>query len=261
MIAMKIAMKTALQSAAQTVSKCILAITLLIAAPYAASQTVLQPQSQNATSSKFLPGLIKQVAIEGANDVELSQGSIDQVIIEGDTNARNQMELTLADGKLRIRHQNNWKFWNQSRVKIKITVRDLFEASLLGAGDLHVIGLLKVDKLHLRITGAGDVLVDELNTEELRVSISGAGDVKVAGSARYLAVSIAGSGDFMGEKLKAVQGKLSIAGAGDIKAWVTEELSASIAGAGAIDYWGNPPKVKQSIAGVGSVTNRGERPR
>ena len=243
----------------KTLAKGLIAISMLMVVPYAASQTALQPQSQNTTSSKFLPGPIKQLAIEGNSDVELSQGSIDQVIIEGDSNARNQMELTLADGKLRIRHQNNWKFWNQSKVKIKITVRDLNEASLLGAGDLHVIGLLKVDKLHLRITGAGDVLVDELNTDELRVSISGAGDVKVAGNARYLAVSIAGSGDFMGEKLKAVQGKLSIAGAGDIKAWVTEELTASIAGAGAIDYWGNPPKIKQSVAGVGSVTNRGDK--
>ena len=226
---MKTTVKTALQTAVQTVSNCILALTTLLVTPLSASQTVLQPQLQNATSSKFLPGLIKQVAIEGASDVELSQGSIDQVIIEGDTSARNQMELTLTDGKLRLRHQSNWKFWNQSRVKIKITVRDLNEASILGAGDLHIKGLLKAEKLHLRITGAGDVLVDEINAEELRVSISGAGDIKVAGTARYLAVSIAGSGDFMGEKLKAVQGKLSIAGAGDIKAWVTEELSASIA--------------------------------
>ena len=36
-----------------------------------------------------------------------------------------------------------------------------------------------------------------------------------------------------------------------------QALSASIAGAGAIDYWGNPSKIKQSIAGVGSVTSRG----
>lgn len=239
--------------------QCLLIVSLITLAPYASSQTALQPQSQNAASATFLPGPFKQLVIEGASDVQLSQGPIDQVIIEGDPGSRVQMELTVADGKLRIRHQSNWKFWNQSKIKIKVTVRDLTEASLLGAGDLRVLGLLKVDKLHLRITGAGDVLMDELNADELRVSISGSGDIKVAGSTRYLAVSIAGSGDFMGEKLKATQGKLSIAGAGDIKAWITEELSASIAGAGAIDYWGNPPKVKQSIAGVGSVTSRGDR--
>ena len=221
--------------------------------------SVIQPQSQNATSATYLPGAFKQIAIEGTSDVQLSQGSIDQVIVEGDQNARNQIEVTVADGKLSVRNLKNWKFWNASKLKLRITVRELNEASLLGAGDLRVIGPLKSDKLHLRITGAGDVMIDELVAEELRVSIAGAGDVKVAGVTRSLWVSIAGSGDFMGEKLRAIQAKLSIAGAGDIRAWVSEDLSASIAGAGSIEFWGNTAKVNQSVSGVGSVTSRGEK--
>ena len=223
------------------------------------SATPLQPQTQNATSATYLPGTFKHLVIEGTSDVQLVQGSVDQLIIEADQAARSQIEVTIVDGKLRVRHTNNWKFWNQSKLKLKITVRELNEASLLGAGDLRVIGPFKTDKLQLRITGAGDIMIDELTAEDLRVSISGAGDVKVAGLTRSLTVSIAGSGDFMGEKLRALQGKLSIAGAGDIKAWVTEDLSASIAGAGSIDYWGNPTKIKQSVAGVGSVTSRGDK--
>ena len=46
---------------------------------------------------------------------------------------------------------------------------------------------------------------------------------------------------------------MRIAGAGGISAYVTQEVDASIAGAGGITVKGNPPVFKKSVKGIGRI--------
>ena len=72
-----------------------------------------------------------------------------------------------------------------------------------------------------------------------------------------------GAGDFNAQDLQAKNVEISLMGAADAKVNATESLTASIKGAGDIRYSGNPPTIKKSIAGAGSVGRRSksERPR
>ena len=62
-----------------------------------------------------------------------------------------------------------------------------------------------------------------------------------------------GAGDVDADELKAEKATLRIAGAGGISAYVTQEVDASIAGAGGITVKGNPPVFKKSVKGIGRI--------
>lgn len=66
-------------------------------------------------------------------------------------------------------------------------------------------------------------------------------------------MSIAGSGAVDASDFIANRGHLSIAGSGDIRAYVSQAVTARVAGSGDIVVRGNPPQRSKKIAGSGSV--------
>ena len=57
--------------------------------------------------------------------------------------------------------------------------------------------------------------------------------------------------DLVGQEVRA-----RLTGTGRIAVNVTESLDASVPGTGSIEYSGNPPQVRKSVDGVGSVSAR-----
>lgn len=82
-----------------------------------------------------------------------------------------------------------------------------------GSGDVRAISVS--GPMHIRVTGAGDVIAKSGQVSDLSVAVAGSGDVKFGGVAGKLDVSIAGSGDVDVGK---VTGPISkhIAGSGSV---------------------------------------------
>jgi len=146
---------------------------------------------------------------------------------------------------------------NKYKLKTSLTVYVPINTSLKkivtkGAVDVSTQGKLKVDELQLKIEGSGD-LDATVEATALDVQVAGAGDVDITGTAERLNAVVKGAGDIDLKNLIAKKAILRIAGAGNISAHVTEEVDASIAGAGGITVKGNPPVFKKSVKGIGRI--------
>jgi hypothetical protein len=239
-----------------------LALSFAILFHSASFADLLKPIKEDAKAAWFKPADFIRLQVEGSADITVRQGNENEIVIDASAQARERIEIHQDGSQIKIRFNGGWKFWdnNSGSLKINITFKTLEDVSLSGSGNLHGKGRIKLPKLSLRMAGAGDFDFEDLHIDELRVSLAGAGDAKLLGEAKSLNLSIAGAGDYIGEKFKTQKSRVSIAGAGDAKVWATEELSISIAGAGSVSHWGRPKILKQSIAGVGSVNDRGEKP-
>ncbi len=221
------------------------------------SNPTVTPTGQKIPLNDF-----KKIRIQGAIEVVLVQGVDNFVMFENkDIEAKKgEVKIESRDGTLQIGSSDNWKLRREGVVKLTVGFKNIDDIRLQGSGNLMGTGPLKFDDVRLSIAGSGDIDLKEVQvSSELKASIGGSGNIKLAGTATSLNVSVAGSGDFAGEVFKADTVKVAIAGSGDVKVWSNKEISLSIAGSGNVDHWGPGKVVKQSIAGVGSVTPKGGR--
>ena len=82
------------------------------------------------------PGPFDSIEISGSANVRFTQGTSEQVSVDGDEEAQKAVELEVRNGVLYVRPGGSWKFWNSRRVQLDITARDLKRVMISGAADL-----------------------------------------------------------------------------------------------------------------------------
>jgi len=204
------------------------------------------------------------VSMRGIGKMTIDQGAEQKFSIEGDDVAISRINTRVEDGKLIIDVGRDWveklsagfDFLSQQDIRIFITVKDLDELEIAGAAEVEADGL-KVNDLTLKMIGASNVKVTDLEADTLRSEIPGAGKMLVTGKVKDQTVTLAGAGNFAGHKLKSKTAKVTLSGVGSAQLWVTGELDVTIAGVGSVEYYGNP-LLKQSVTMLGKVTSLGE---
>jgi hypothetical protein len=218
-----------------------------------------QPAAQPAEQRSYTPGSFDSIEIAGSAVVRFAQGASDQVVVEGDEDVQRSVRIELHGGALMIRPGGAWKFWNNQRVQISVTARDLKRLTISGAADFVATAPVALDTLAVNISGAGLARFDQFKAESLRFSVSGAGDGQFAGSTRELALGISGRGDFRGEQLQSQRCRVTVSGIGTVKVWAEQDLMISVSGIGKVDYWGTPEVTRRS-SGMATINGRGARP-
>jgi len=214
--------------------------------------------AQASEGKLYTPGPFEKIAIGGAADVKLVQGSEDQVFIAGDADVQKGVRVSLEDNTLTVQSKEGWKFWTSSRLQISVTARKLSSISLAGAANLHAPGPLAAERLVVKLAGTGQARLDDVTADSLQFSMAGAGEAQASGRVRELTLHVAGKGRLQAENLQCQQANVSISGLGNATLWVQEELRIKIAGAGFIDYWGRP-SVKPTVAGTSSIKGLGDK--
>ena len=215
--------------------------------------------AQGAEGRTYTPGHFDGIEVSGSAIVRFVQGTEDSVFIEGAGNALDGVQPEVRNGTLVIEPGGSWKFWNGQRPHVTITARELARVSILGAADFIAESPVNAARLVVNISGSGLARFDQLKVDQLSFRVSGSGNGQMAGVAREVDIKISGRSDFRGEKLMIERAKVAISGLGDAKLWVTKELNISVAGVGAVDYWGSPA-VQRSISGHATINDRGVKP-
>lgn len=171
------------------------------------------------------------VALRGSDDVDVTQGAAFSVTAEGDPRVLDQLEISVADGTLRIGRKSStgWN-WSGDGARVHVVMPRLERASVGGSGNLMVAQA--EGDFTGAVSGSGDLDVKRLNGGAATLSIAGSGRLTIAGTATALTADVAGSGDIDAEKLNATSGKVSIAGSGDVNATVAGPATVSIVGSG-----------------------------
>jgi hypothetical protein len=144
-----------------------------------------------------------------------------------------------------------WIFTADKRIRFRLTSHGVESLRITGAG--HVTSdQLESDRLELVISGAGRIRLAGVAAKSIETRLSGAADVEIAGSAERHDARISGAGSIRARGLVTARTAIVISGAGSCAVNAVEELDARISGAGSVSYDGNP-RVTQHVSGAGSV--------
>lgn len=129
------------------------------------------------------------------------------------------------------------------------------QLAVSGSGNL-IVDQLDVKSLTNTVSGSGDLRVDQLKADFIQTTLSGSGTCELAGETTKQSTRVSGSGDYLAFDLQSQSAALHLAGSGDVQAWVTENLDVNVVGSGDVEYYGTP-KVSQQVAGSGNVSGLG----
>ncbi|HKC64688.1 MAG TPA: DUF2807 domain-containing protein, partial [Pyrinomonadaceae bacterium] len=105
-------------------------------------------------------------------------------------------------------------------------------------------------------SGASDIAITGVKSDEFNIESSGAGSLKVSGEAKAVVINTSGAGEINAKDLHAEKVNITSSGAATADVYATEELRASVSGAGDVNYYGNPKTVNEDKSGAGSITKR-----
>ncbi|TFH07059.1 MAG: DUF2807 domain-containing protein [Candidatus Atribacteria bacterium] len=109
----------------------------------------------------------------------------------------------------------------------------------------------------LRISGAGDFDMGELQVQDLRIGVSGSGRVSSRGiDAKSVLVNISGSGKVSSDRLHAGEIQIKCSGSGKVAVddVVAETFSSTISGAGSVKAAGSARDAEIRISGSGALS-------
>ncbi len=197
-----------------------------------------------------------KVSFGVSGNLYINIGSEFKVELEGEKALLDEIVTDVSGGKLVIK-KDNWKWNNNEKVNVYITMPELTGLGVSGSGRAEIMNAVKTGDLNLSVSGSGKLYTTDINAERLDCSISGSGDIFVggSGSAGSADISISGSGNFSGDPLKIGSVSISISGSGNCSCNVSESLKASVSGSGSITYSGSP-KIDARVSGSGKVRSK-----
>jgi hypothetical protein len=105
----------------------------------------------------------------------------------------------------------------------------------------------------VKVEGAGETLLNKINTDRIDISYLGAGHLAANGKVKYLRLNAKGVGQVDTRKLQADRVDVQFEGVGNISVYAADLLNAVAKGIGSLTYYGHPKKVNKDVSGIGSV--------
>jgi len=185
-------------------------------------------------------------------DVFIKQGSISEVILEGDEETLENTETYVSGNKLKIRSDNSSWWKNSKKIKIYITLKEFTGVSVSGSGSVVNEGMLKGENVELHVSGSGDIDLN-LQARDTDISISGSGSVSLQGKGKTAGLSISGSGKLDAQDYVLETITIRISGSGGAYIYATKEIDSRISGSGTVRYKGEPDKLSNRSSGSGRL--------
>lgn len=107
-----------------------------------------------------------------------------------------------------------------------------------------------------KIRGAVKLTVKQVSGPIFALESKGASEVTLDGSVDRLLADMTGASQLVADNLQAKTAEISTTGAGDADVAVSDTLKVVITGAGKVTYSGNPPTIKKQITGAGSIRHK-----
>lgn len=195
------------------------------------------------------------IELQTSADVEIVKGDTFNISVSDYENLVSHLAVEVVDNCLIVKRESNkLNLWN-SKAKVRVTLPDpLYSLKISGSGDIEMQD--SFNDLHcLFVSGSGNIeLKGNCQLKKLEVQISGSGNIKATGSgtAQEIVAKIAGSGNMQFPQIKTKSVNCTISGSGNTSVYVEDKLEASLFGSGNIVYSGQPI-VKSNLSGSGHI--------
>lgn len=185
----------------------------------------------------------------GGLTINLVKNDSKTIIVTADENLMDNVETHVRAGTLHIDTKNISK---STQLEVLVNFQEIESFDLSGAVDVYCDGVIEQKHLTIDASGASEMEL-ELNVESLSIDVSGASEMRFEGRAGEMVFEGSGASSLHAENLETKTTHVDISGAGDARVNASDELKASVSGAGSIRYNGNPESLKTSVSGSGSV--------
>lgn len=153
----------------------------------------------------------KKIKSKGSFDIIVTVGKDPSLKITFDDNLIEYIDTDVRGRTLHI--DSDASFRTRSNCLIEITVPELE---------------------YVKLSGSGDIEVNELSGEYFEFDLSGSGALTAEGEIEELELRISGSGDIDTRDLKAKEVYARISGSGDIKVYAIEDFEGKVSAAAAV---------------------------
>lgn len=217
---------------------------------------VLHGEGNKATATPVI-GSFNSIDI----DIDLKvitniQEGASSVKIDGYENLLGHIKTTVENNTLRIYSDldETWEMESDD-VVVTVTMPAIAALSISGTADADIHGKNTGRSFRLRVSGAGEVTIDNISTDTLSVHASGATDLTVkGGTVKFSRFHISGAGKISSFPLQSEETYVHISGAGTSQVTALHKLTADISGAGTIKYKGHPV-ITKDISGAGTIAD------
>ena len=177
------------------------------------------------------------IRVKGGLRLEIAVGQPASVTITGPERSVRRLETEVNGSTLNV--ATSHKDWvlikNNDRLTVKIGVPRLEE---------------------LRLNGGNDVRVSGFSGGKTRIGSAGATHIVADGTLDKLTVRLSGAGHADLSKLNASEAQVTVDGVGSVIVNAREALDATMNGVGSIVYIGTPQRVSTRMHGLGSIAQQ-----
>ncbi|MDR3679658.1 MAG: DUF2807 domain-containing protein [Flavipsychrobacter sp.] len=197
------------------------------------------------------------IEIGGAMDVTVNQqdGATPSIQLYGYENLLKYIKTEVKNNTLSVYTVEGTELNTDQKIKVVITLPSMSSLSLSGATDGVIHGIVKGNDFKLEVSGASDVVADNVSVTNFSTEISGAAKVKVNGgtveSANY---ELSGAAVLNAFNLVTNTTTVELSGTGIANVNAQKTLDAHLSGIGAIRYKGHPA-VTSEKSGIGSIAD------
>jgi hypothetical protein len=200
---------------------------------------------------------ITGINFEVAGSVILTQGPIQQITATGHSNIISKIKTNVSNDIWKIDFEDKDRY-DDYELTIEITLPNVSDVKLSGAGDIVLNDFYDQDNLSLDIPGAGSIELHKFTgIDELEVDVNGHGMIKgneTITGLNLVDINYRGSGKYEGMLIQSKEYDINISGAADCLVHATDQLNVRITGSGVISYKGHPV-IDEKITGAGSVVD------
>ncbi len=192
------------------------------------------------------------VSISGAMHLYLKQETSSSVKIETDDNLQQYIMITVENGVLRIRPQQNINLVETGKIKVFVSAPVFRSMEATGACNIFSENMLSSgEAIDIDLTGASDARV-ELKSPKVSADLTGASSLSLKGEAKEFSIDGSGSSNVRCFDLLTEETRIDMSGACDAEVFASVKLDVKASGASDVKYKGNAA-VSQDVSGAGSV--------
>ena len=207
----------------------------------------------NIRTEEHAVSSFKNVEVNGAIELEVSQGDLKPVKIEADENLLRYIEVIQEGDRIIVQNKPGYNLRPSNKIKVYITSPVYNNIGVSGACNIN--GQNKInnsENLRLEVSGAGDINMD-VNAPAITAEVSGAGSVNLKGETKTFDLELTGASKAHCFDMLSENTKVDISGAGDADVYASNKLDAQVSGAGSVAYKGSATNINQQVSGAGSV--------
>lgn len=209
----------------------------------------------NIVTNARAVGEFNSVEADGAVELILATGNTgNKVEVKVDQNLQSYVKVKVEGEVLKISQQSGYNLRPTDRIQVFVVAPYFRKLDVSGACQIKSEDrLYNSGELEISASGAGEVEMD-LHAPKVILDLTGAGSVKLKGETQNFELQLSGAADAKCSELLSEYSKVDITGAGSAELFASVRLEATISGAGAVKYRGNPTFVTQHVSGAGSIS-------